>query len=226
MAVLQWDGVGEKIYETGVDHGVLYTMDKTGAYSKGVAWNGLVTVTESPSGAEPNPIYADNIKYLNILSTEEFGATVECFTYPAEFNMCNGYMALGAGVNIGQQARRNFGMVYRTRIGDDVVGDQKGYKLHIIYNATASPSERAYTTVNDSPEAITFSYEVTTTPVAMTGNDADGNPYRPTASVEIDSTLVDPTVLKEIEDKLFGTTTDEPELLMPADIIALLQATP
>lgn len=224
MATLMWDQAGFKQFETGVDHGVLYVMDKTGTYGEGVAWNGLVSVSEAPSGAEPNPVYADNIKYLNILSVEEFGATVACYTYPSEFNQCNGFAALGLGINIGQQARRNFGMVYRTRIGDDIVGDAKGYKIHIIYNATASPSERGYQTVNDTPEPIEFSFELTTTPIGLEGVDADGNPYRPTASVEIDSTLTDPAILKQIEDKLFGTTTDEPELLMPADIIALLAA--
>ena len=217
MAVLTWDDSGKRIYETGVDHGVLYVMDTTGVYNDGVAWNGLVSVSESPSGAEANAIYADNIKYLNIISTEEFGATIEAYTYPDEFMLCDGSAALDDGVYIGQQARRNFGLVYRTRIGNDIVGDSAGYKLHIIYNATASPSEKAYQTVNDSPEAITFSWELTTTAVPVTG-------HRPTASVVIDSTKVDSAHLTEIEESLFGSSTGAAKLLLPSDIIVILSA--
>ena len=180
-----------------------------------MAWNGLTSVTESPSGAEPTAIYADNIKYLNILSAEEFGATITAYTYPDEFMQCDGTAALAEGVYIGQQARSVFGMVYRSRIGDDIRGDSKGYKLHIIYSATASPSEKNYQTVNDSPEAIEFSWEVTTTPVNVTG-------YRPTSQIIIDSTKVEATVLTEIEDALFGNATEEPTLLTPQEIIDIL----
>ncbi|MDR2395789.1 MAG: hypothetical protein LBD57_04250 [Endomicrobium sp.] len=215
MAALVWDTTGERFYETGVDHGVLYVMNTDGTYGEGVAWNGLVSVSESPSGAEANAVYADNIKYLNIISTEEFGATVEAYTYPDEFMLCDGSATLGTGVYIGQQARRNFGLVYRTRLGNDVVGDSLGYKIHIIYNATASPSEKAYQTVNDSPEAITFSWEITTTAINATG-------FRPTASLVIDSVKADATKLASIEAKLFGATSSDAELLLPDDIKAIL----
>lgn len=225
MAQLVWDGTGQRIYETGVDHGVLYVMTNTGTYDTGVAWNGLVTVTESPTGAEPTAVYADNIKYLNIVSVEEFGATIEAFTYPDEFMQCDGSASIDDGIYVGQQARRNFAMVYRSRIGDDVVGDAKGYKLHIIYNATASPSEKAYTTVNDSPEAITFSWEITTTAIAVTGKDVNGNDFRPTSMISIDSTKVDPAILTQIEESLFGGTSEEPTLLLPSEIVAMVGAT-
>lgn len=215
MAQLEWDLTGERIFETGVDHGVLYVMDTNGQYLTGVAWNGLSSVSESPSGAEPNPIYADNIKYLNIISVEEFGASIEAYTYPDEFMICDGSATLGTGIYVGQQPRRNFGLVYRTRVGDDIQGDSKGYKLHIIYNATASPSEKAYQTVNDSPEAIAFSWEITTTAIPVPG-------YRPTSSIIIDSTKVDPQILSNIQDQLFGTPTNAPSLLLPADILAML----
>lgn len=224
MAQLTWDGTGQRIYETGVDHGVLYVMTNTGTYGEGVAWNGLVTVTESPTGAEPTAVYADNIKYLNIVSVEEFGATIEAFTYPDEFMQCDGSASIDDGIYVGQQSRRNFALVYRSRIGDDVVGDAKGYKLHIIYNATASPSEKAYTTVNDSPEAITFSWEITTTAIAVSGVDVNGNAFRPTSMISIDSTKVDAAVLAQIEGKLFGNSTDEPALLLPSDIVTLINS--
>jgi hypothetical protein len=216
LAQLTWDETGKRIFETGVDHGVLFVMDTTGTYLPGVAWNGLVSVSESPSGAEPNPIYADNIKYLNIISTEEFGATIEAYTYPDEFMICDGSASLADGVYVGQQARRNFGIVYRSRIGDDIQGDSLGYKLHIIYNATASPSEKAYQTVNDSPEAITFSWEVTTTAINVPG-------HRPTASITIDSTKVNSTALTTIEEALFGSSSTSSRLLLPTDIIGIVE---
>lgn len=222
MARLVWDQTGERLYETGVRNGVLYPADATGAYQKGVAWNGLVNVTESPTGAEATAIYADDMKYLNMISAEEFGATIEAYTYPQEFEQCDGSATLGdagSGVTIGQQARRSFCFVYRTVIGNDVLNNDFGYKLHILYGCLAAPSEKAYATINDSPEAITFSWEVATTPVPVTG-------MRPTACVIIDSTKVDPTVLASIEDALFGdSTTGEAGILMPDEIVALLSAT-
>src|SRR5690606_35515536 len=169
MARVTWDQVGERLYETGVDHGVLYLRNETGDYDTGVAWNGLVSVTESPTGAESNPQYADNIKYLNLVSAEEFGATIEAFTYPEEFAQCDGTAAPAAGVYVGQQPRRTFGLSYRTQVGNDIDGTDHGYKLHLIYGALAAPSEKAYNTINDSPEAITFSWELTTTAVEVPG---------------------------------------------------------
>ena len=197
-----WDATGEKTYETGVDHGVLYMVDNNGAYSTGYAWNGLSTVTESPSGAEANAIYADNIKYLNLYSAEEFGATIEAYTYPDKFAECDGSAAIASGVMIGQQARKTFGLCYRTRYGNDVEGDEYGYKLHFIYGAKASPSERSYQTVNDSPEAITFSWEVTTTPVNVTG-------FQPTSYLVIDSTKADETKLASLEAILYGVAAED-----------------
>ena len=214
---LKWDEIGKKHYEAGVRHGVLYPQTAGGEYPLGVAWNGLVTVTESPSGAEPNPQYADDIKYLNLTSTEEFGATIEAFTYPEEFGKCDGSAEIGTGVIIGQQSRTPFGLCYRTILGNDLVGDDFGYKLHLVYGASASPSEKAYTTVNDSPEAITFSWEVTTTPVTVPG-------FKPTASLTLDSTKVDPTKMAAIEDLLYGTELVEPKLPLPEEIIAILDA--
>lgn len=214
MAKIVWDRAGEHFYETGVDHGVLYPTT-AGAYGKGVAWNGLTSVSESPSGAESTAQYADNIKYLNLISAEEFGATVEAFTYPDEFAVCDGSAEPVKGIMIGQQNRRPFGLAYRTLIGNDLEGTEYGYKLHLIYGATASPSERAYATVNDSPEAITFSWEVTTTPVEVPG-------YKPTASLIIDSTKVSPTNLAKLEEILYGTETEEPRLPMPEEVIALM----
>lgn len=219
MTQLTWDQVGERVYETGVDHGVLYLPDAGGNYASGFAWNGLVTVTESPTGAEANPQYADNIKYLNLVSAEEFGATVEAFTYPEEFGQCDGTAAPEPGLTIGQQARKTFGLSYRTKIGNDIDGVDHGYKLHLIYGALAAPSEKAYSTINDSPEAITFSWEVTTTPVPV--GTIDLIEYKPTASMVIDSTKVDATALGELEDLLYGTVGDDPQLPMPADVVAL-----
>lgn len=199
---LVWDQVGEHTYETGTDHGVLYVVDEEGKYSHGVAWNGLISVTESPSGAEPTAMYADNIKYLNIRSAEDFGCTIEAYTYPEEFEQCDGSAEVAKGVVIGQQGRKAFGFAYRSLMGNDTQGTDYGYKLHLIYGATASPSERGYQTVNDSPEAITFSWEVTTTPVQVEG-------YKPTSIILIDSTKVDKEKLKKLEDDLYGTDADD-----------------
>lgn len=195
---LVWDATGERLYETGVSQGVLYVQDSTGKYPKGVAWNGLTGVTESPSGAEATALYADDIKYLNLMSAEEFGATIEAYTYPDEFAQCDGSAELTAGVTIGQQDRKTFGMCYKTVLGNDSESNNYGYKLHIIYGAKASPSEKAYATINDSPEAITFSWEVTTTPVNVNG-------FKPTASLTIDSTKVDAEKLTALENILYGT---------------------
>jgi hypothetical protein len=218
MAELVWDQVGERTYETGVDHGVLYLPDNGGAYADGVAWNGLTGVTESPSGAEPSAQYADNIKYLNLFSAEEFGATIEAFTYPDEFAQFDGLATPTAGVAIGQQSRRTFGLSYRTRLGNDIEGDDYGYKLHLIYGAMASPSEKAYTTINDSPEALTFSWELSTTPVAVPG-------MKPTSIITIKSTEVDADALAALEDLLYGTAGTDPSLPLPAAVIALFSGT-
>ena len=216
MAKLIWDATGERFYETGVKNGVLYVADAQGTYPKGVAWNGLTAVTESPSGAEPSPLYADDIKYLNLMSAEEFGATVEAYTYPDEFAQCNGEASLVEGVIIGQQPRKTFGMAYRTVLGNDVANENYGYKLHLIYGAVAAPSEKAYATINDSPEAITFSWELTTTPVSVNG-------FKPTASLTIDSTKVDSTKLASLEDILFGNETTEARLPLPDEIATLMK---
>jgi hypothetical protein len=202
------------LYETGVDHGVLYIPDTAGVYNTGFAWNGLTTVTESPTGAEASAQYADNIKYLNLISAEEFGATIEAFTYPEEFGQCDGTAVPEPGVLVGQQGRKSFGMSYRTRVGNDVDGTEHGYKLHLLYGAQAAPSEKAYATINDSPEAIAFSWEVTTTPVPVTD-------YKPTSLIVIDSTVVDVTKLASLEDLLYGTGAIEAALPMPDAVIAL-----
>lgn len=215
MSKLVWDQSGKRLYETGVDHGVLYPIQTGGVYSKGVAWNGLTAVTESPSGADVNDIYADNMKYLGLVGAEKFGATVEAYTYPDEFAECDGSVELVKGTTIGQQNRKVFGMVYRTVIGNDVDGNEHGYKLHLIYGATAAPSEKAYNTINEDPEAITFSWELSTTPVNVTG-------HKPTASLTIDSTKADPTKLAELEKILFGDTETEPRLPLPDEIAQLL----
>ncbi len=204
MAKLKWDQIGERFYETGVDHGVLYPQ-KNGEYPKGVAWNGLVSVTESPSGAEDNALYADNIKYLNLKSAEEFGATLECYTYPDEWAACNGESDLVPGVTLSQQRRNTFGLSYRTKIGNDTDGEDHGFKIHLIYGGSAAPSERSYSTVNDSPEAITFSYEITTTPVTVSGKDSTGKPFKPVASITIDSTKVEADKIVALEAILYGT---------------------
>lgn len=215
MSKLVWDQSGKRLYETGVDHGVLYPIQTGGVYSKGVAWNGLTAVTESPSGADVNDIYADNMKYLGLVGAEKFGATVEAYTYPDEFAECDGSVELVKGATIGQQNRKVFGMVYRTVIGNDVDGNEHGYKLHLIYGATAAPSEKAYNTINEDPEAITFSWELSTTPVNVTG-------HKPTASLTIDSTKADSTKLAELEKILFGDTETEPRLPLPDEIAQLL----
>lgn len=213
MAVLTWDQVGERFYETGVDHGVLY-IPTAGVYDSGVAWNGIISVTESPSGAEPSPQYADNIKYLNLLSTEEFGGTIEAFTFPDEFAQCDGTAFPKVGLAVGQQTRKTFGLSYRTKLGNDTDGQDLGYKLHLVYGALAAPSEKAYSTINDSPEAVTFSWEFTTTPVEVTG-------LKPTALLTIDSTKVAEADLTALEALLYGTELEEPSLPLPDAVIAL-----
>lgn len=215
MAKIVWDESGKRLYETGVKNGVLYIQNETGAYAKGVAWNGLTAVTESPSGAEATPLYADDIKYLELFSAEEFGATIEAYTYPEEFEACDGSASLGTGVTIGQQDRKTFGLCYRTVLGNDVKSNEYGYKLHLIYGAKAAPSEKGYQTINDSPEAITFSWEVTTTPVNVAG-------FKPTASVTIDSTKIDAAKLKTIEDMLYGTESVEAKLPLPDELKTIL----
>lgn len=217
MSKIVWDETGKKFYETGVKNGVLYVQDDKGAYPKGVAWNGLTAVTESPSGAEATPLYADDIKYLELRSNEEFGATVEAYTYPEEFGVCDGSAELAPGVIIGQQARKAFGLCYRTTVGNDIANNDYGYKIHLIYNATAAPSERAYATINDSPEAITFSWELTTTPVAVTG-------HKPTACLTIDSTKVDAEKLAALEAILYGTEEKEAYLPLPDEVATLFAA--
>lgn len=216
MSKIVWDQTGEKLYETGVKNGVLYPQAEGGTYPKGVAWNGLTAVTESPSGAEATALYADDIKYLNLVSAEEFGATIEAYMYPKEFEECDGTAEIAPGVSIGQQARKTFGMSYKTTLGNDVDNNDYGYKLHIIYGALASPSEKGYATINDSPEAITFSWEVKTTPVAVNG-------FKPTASIVIDSTKVKAEKLKALEDILYGTTDVEPRLPLPDEIATLMK---
>jgi len=217
MARLTWDNTGERLYETGVDHGVLYIPDGNGDYTDGVAWNGLTTVTESPSGAEATALYADNIKYLELRSAEEFGATIEAYTFPDEFLQFDGTATPQPGVSVGQQGRSTFGFCYRTNIGNDVDGSDHGYKLHLIYGATAAPSEKAYATINDSPEAITFSWEVATTPVSAGGS------LKPTSQLVIDSTKVDPADLTTLEDLLYGQSGN-PQLPSPASVIAIFGA--
>lgn len=217
MAELVWDQVGERVYETGVDHGVLYIPDAFGVYEAGYAWNGLTSVTESPSGAEANKQYADNLVYVNLLSAEEFGATLEAFTYPDEFAECDGSVETTPGVILGQQGRKTFGLSYRTKVGNDLNSDA-GYKLHLVWGLTAAPSEKAYNTVNDSPEAITFSWELTSTPVPVAGR-------KPAASMTIDSTKVDATALATLEDMLYGTSGADAHLPTPAEVIAIFDGT-
>lgn len=216
MSKLVWDAIGERYYETGVKNGVLYVMD-AGKYGSGVAWNGLTAVTESPSGAEATPLYADDTKYLNLISNEEFGGTIEAYTYPDEFKACNGEAELTTGVVIGQQARKSFGFCYRTVLGNDVDENAHGYKLHLVYNAKAAVSEKAYATINDSPEAITFSWEFTTTPIEVEG-------FKPTSIVTIDSTKVGSEKMALLEAKLYGSEDTEPTLPLPSEIVELLGA--
>lgn len=218
MPKIVWDNTGERLYETGVRNGVLYPIQTDGTYSKGVAWNGLISVTESPSGAEATPLYADDIKYLNLISAEEYGSTIEAYTYPDEFAECDGSASIATGVNIGQQPRKTFGMCYRTVVGNDVENDNYGYKLHLVYGALAAPSEKAFSTINDSPEAITFSWEVSTTPVNVTG-------FKPTASLTIDSTKVDAAKLASLEAILYGSGSESEDARLPLpDEIATLMS--
>lgn len=214
MSKLIWDQTGERLYETGVKQGVLY-IQESGAYPKGVAWNGLTAVTESPSGAEATPLYADDIKYLNLMSAEEFGGTIEAYMYPDEFKACNGEVELANGVSIGQQARKTFGLCYRTTIGNDTESTEYGYKLHLVYGALASVSEKAYATINDSPEAITFSWEFSTTPVNVTG-------HKPTSILTIDSTKVDKEKLAALEAKLYGSESEEATLPLPDEVVTII----
>lgn len=214
---LTWDDVGKRLYETGVKQGVLYVQDDSGAYPKGVAWNGLTAVTESPEGAESTPLYADDIKYLNLLSTEEFKATVEAYTYPDEFAECDGSWSLIEGVTIGQQDHKTFGLSYRTSVGNDVKGNEYGYKLHIVYGCLAAPSEKAYNTTNDSPETVTFSWEVSTTPVNVAG-------FKPTASLTLESVKLGEAKMKAIEDVLYGSETADARLPLPDEIKSIIEA--
>ena len=217
MPKLTWDNTGERIFETGVKQGVLYPIQSDGKYTKGVAWNGLTAVTESPSGAEATALYADDIKYLNLLSNEEFGATIEAYTYPDEFAECDGSAELATGVMIGQQKRKIFGLCYRTVLGNDTDSNGHGYKLHLIYGCLASPSEKSYSTVNDSPEAITFSWEAKTTPVNVSG-------FKPTASLTIDSTKVNAEKLANLEKVLYGSESTEAKLPTPDEVVAIVGA--
>jgi hypothetical protein len=218
-----WDQVGERFYETGVDHGVLYIPNAGGQYVNGVPWNGLTTVTESPSGAEATPQYADNIKYLNLVAAEEFGGTIEAFTYPDEFEQCDGTASPVAGVSIGQQSRKTFGLSYRTLIGNDVDGTDYGYKIHLVWGALAAPSEKARATVNDSPEALALSWEFTTTAVEV--GLIEGTLYKPSATLTINSSRVDATALNTLLDILYGTVGTDPRLPLPAEVFALFSGT-
>ena len=217
MAKLEWGQFGERYYETGVKKCALYLRDTNGAYNKGVAWNGITAITESPSGAEATALYADDIKYLNLISNEEFGATIEAYTYPKEFAACDGSAELAKGVTIGQQPRKSFGLAYKTTLGNDVDNNDYGYKLHLIYGCLAAPSEKAYATINDSPEAITFSWEITTTPVEVKG-------FKPTSHIEINSKEVDAEKLATLEAKLFGATETEAMLPLPDEVATILGA--
>lgn len=216
MAKLIFNNVGERLFETGVKNGVLYVMGEDGAYENGVVWNGLTAVTESPSGAETTPLYADDVKYVVIYAAEEFGATVEAYTYPEEFEQCDGSASIFEGITIGQQTRKSFGMCYKTSVGNDVQGQDFGYKIHIIYGAKAAPSEKSYSTINDSPEAVTFSWELSTVPVPVEG-------FNPTATMVIDSTRVPAEKMTLIEDKLYGTEETEATLPLPGELLALLK---
>jgi hypothetical protein len=215
---LAWDAVGSRTYETGVDRGVLYIPDGTGAYITGFAWSGLTKVTEKPTGAAATPLYADNIKYLNLISTEYFTADLAAYTYPNEFAQCDGTLQPEPGVAIGQQSRKTFGLSYRTKVGNDLVGTDAGYKLHLVYGAFAAPSQKDFATVNDNPTAIEFSWSVTTTPVSVTG-------YKPTATLTIDSTKVSSTALATLEDFLYGTAGTNPSLPTPDAVLAIFAGT-
>ena len=216
MARLIWDEVGQRFFETGVKNGVLYVQDNDGSYKNGVVWNGLTAVTESPSGAEETPLYADDVKYLTLRSAEEFGATIEAYTYPEEFEQCDGSATIATGVTIGQQARRAFGLCYRTAIGNDIQGQEFSYKLHLLYGCTVAPSEKSYSTINDNPEAITFSWELSTVPVPVDG-------FKPTASLVIDASKVAEGKMALLEDALFGDESNEAKLLLPNEIMEMLK---
>ena len=218
MAKLVWDAIGEHFYETGVDHVVLYRLDAQNAYSHGYAWNGVSSISESPSGGDANPIWADNIKYLNLRAAEEYGSTIECYTYPDEFAECNGEGQPASGIAIGQQTRKTFGLSYRTIVGNDAQGNDLGYKLHLVYGCTASPSEKSYSTVNDSPEAGTFSFEISTVPVAIPG-------YKNTAILTIDSTKIDSTHMAALEALLYGVDSTEATLPSPETVLTTLGLT-
>lgn len=218
MSTLKWDEVGTRTFETGTDKGVLFTMKDDGSYNKGVAWSGLTAVTENPSGAESNKQYADNIAYLDLISAEDFGATIEAFTYPAEFAACNGEKEIAAGVVAGQQSRQKFAFAYRTKVGNDIKGADYGYKIHLIWNATAAPSEKGYQTINESPEAMGLSWEISTTPVEVGGD------FKPTASITINSATADPTKLKALEDMIYGTTEDDSTIPSPAQVYTMFHA--
>ena len=217
MARLIWDEAGQRFFETGVKNGVLYVQDNDGTYKNGVVWNGLTAVTESPSGAEETPLYADDVKYLTLRSAEQFGATIEAYTYPEDFEQCDGSATIANGVTIGQQARRAFGLCYRTAVGNDIQGQEFSYKLHLLYGCTVAPSEKAYSTINDNPEAITFSWELSTVPVPVDG-------FKPTASLVIDASKVDEGKMQLLEDALFGDESNEAKLLLPNEIMEMLNA--
>lgn len=212
-----WDQTGDRKYETGVDRGVLYPINKEGNYNLGVAWNGLTGITENPSGAEPNPLYADNLKYLELMSVEEFGCTIEAYTYPDEFSVCDGTAELMPGIEVGQQTRTGFGLAYRTVVGNDVEFEDFGYKLHLIYGGKASPSNKAYQTINDSPDAIQFSWEVSTTAVPV-------KDHKPTASLILDSTKLKKEAMEAVEKILYGSETVEPRLPLPDEVLTIIAA--
>lgn len=226
MAAITWDEVGKREYETGVDHGVLYPLSASNTYDTGVAWNGLISISENPSGAESSPKYADNIKYLDMTSAEEFGCTIEAFTYPPEFELCDGTAELAPGVTVSQQARQTFGLSYRTKVGNDTEGNEHGYKLHLVYGAKAAPTQKQYQTINESPEPITFSWEVTTTPVVVKAiNSKTKKPFAPTAHLTINSATIDPQKLKTIEEMLYGGGSNgSPKLPTPDEIYTILTA--
>lgn len=224
MSRITWGDSGKRLYETGVDRGVLYPMDATGKYGKGVAWNGLRTVSENPSGAEPQKYYADNIEYANIMSAEEFAAAIGAYTYPPEWKECDGSVEIAPGVYAGQQNRKPFGFTYRTLIGNDTEGTEHGYKLHLVYNGKASPSDKEHESINENPELMEFSWDVSTTPVPFTKT-IEGKTLKPTSHIEIDSTKVDATKLAALEDILYGSETDEPRLPTPDEVIDLFTAT-
>lgn len=221
MAALTWDTIGERFYETGVDHAVLYPANTNGTYPTGVAWNGITSINQAPSGADSNPQYADNIKYIDLTSAEEFGGTIEALTYPEEFGECDGSAIAKPGVILGQQERKMFGLSYRTKIGNDTEGQDHAYKLHLIYGAKVSPTDKSYNTVNDSPEAITFSWEFNTTPVPVNATGAGGKKYRPVSHIEIDSRTADPTKLRALENKLYGGEEGEASLPLPDEVISM-----